>query len=156
ICNATIASMKTLQVMRPQDPVILLTALVIPQPWRHTDLAMALGMSQSEVTMSLERSRRAGLIDETKRQVFKKALLEFIEHGLRYVSPAARGALVRGVPTAFSAPPLSDKIVTSELDTYVWPSPDGSKRGQAIEPLYPSVPKAAMRNPPLHELLALV
>jgi DNA-binding transcriptional ArsR family regulator len=43
------------------------------------DVAMALGMSQSEVTSSLERSRRAGLIDDTKRKVFKKALLEFMD-----------------------------------------------------------------------------
>ncbi|MBC7543863.1 MAG: hypothetical protein H7338_14155 [Candidatus Sericytochromatia bacterium] len=148
--------MKHIQSMKPQDILVLLGVLQAPMKWRHADLAMELGLSQSEVTTSLERSRLAGLIDDDKRTVFRKALLEFIEHGLRYVFPAKPGPIVRGVPTAYSAPPLSDTIRTTEMDTMVWPSPDGYQRGQAIEPLYPSVPAAAMRNPQLHMMLALI
>ena len=37
----------------------------------------------------------------------------------------------------------------------VWPYKDGSVRGEALHPIYPSVPDAALRNPALHELLAL-
>lgn len=38
----------------------------------------------------------------------------------------------------------------------VWPYAEGNIRGQEIEPLYPSVPKAVKKDPALHELLALV
>jgi hypothetical protein len=37
----------------------------------------------------------------------------------------------------------------------VWPDKDGKVRGEAFYPLYPSIPGAALRNPALHELLAL-
>lgn len=142
--------------MKPQDVVVLLGTVAMQGPWRHVDLAMALGMSQSEVTNSLERSRKVGLIDDGKRHVFRKGLLEFLEHGIRYVFPAQPGPLVRGVPTAYSCPPLNETIRTDQSDVLVWPSPDGSQRGQAVEPLFPSVPQAAVKNPQLHALLALV
>lgn len=143
--------------MRPQDVVILLKVLASDDAhWRHLDIAQALDMSQSEITTSLDRSRRAGLIDEKKRKVFTSALLEFLIHGLRYVYPAEPGPLVRGVPTAHSAPPLASTIVADVSDTYVWPHVEGTVRGQAIMPLYPTVPQAAQKDPQLHELLALV
>lgn len=37
----------------------------------------------------------------------------------------------------------------------VWPHKDCKARGIAFNPLYPSVPDAAARNPELYELLAL-
>jgi hypothetical protein len=38
----------------------------------------------------------------------------------------------------------------------VWPHKDGTVRGVAFYPLYPTVPDAANNNPALYELLALV
>jgi hypothetical protein len=38
----------------------------------------------------------------------------------------------------------------------VWPDPEGDERGQSIQPLYPTAPAAARRQPALYELLALV
>ena len=37
----------------------------------------------------------------------------------------------------------------------VWPHAEGSVRGIALIPLYPSVPAAAVRSPALYEYLAL-
>lgn len=143
--------------MRPQDIVVLLGIETMDDPsWRQNELARTVMLSASEVTESLERSKRAGLLDESKRKVRKKALLEFLEHGLRYVFPAAPGALVRGVPTAHSARPLADTIVAADNDAFVWSYDEGTVRGQAITPLYPTVPQAAVRHERLYELLALV
>jgi hypothetical protein len=124
--------------------------------WRLVDLGQELGMSIFEVSMALRRSQRARLIDSSKKKVNRPALLELILHGIKYVYPAEPGAVCRGVPTAHSAPPLSKEIVSNDNDQYVWPSGDGTVRGQSIEPLYASVPQAAMKDPALHELLALV
>lgn len=148
--------MRQQQGLRPQD-VLLLLKLVASKgrEWRQVDLAQELGLSQFEVSMALERAKNSGLLDHAKKRLMRAALEEFLLHGLKYVYPAQPGAMCRGIPTSHSAPPLSEHIVSNE-DQYVWPSGEGKIRGQAIEPLYESVPFAAQRDPKLHELLALV
>jgi hypothetical protein len=65
--------------------------------------------------------------------------------------------LARGTPTSCAAPPLTKIIATAETDhAPLWPDAEGSVRGYALEPLYPSVPKAARLDKALYELLALV
>jgi hypothetical protein len=141
--------------MKPQDLVILLKIVALSQePWYHHTLAESLGISQSEVSQSLNRSRYSGLIDASRKQVNRLSLLDFIQYGVKFVFPQKPGALVRGMPTAHSAPPLTNDIASQEA--YVWPYALGKVRGQAIEPLYSSVPEAAQRDPHLYALLALV
>lgn len=143
--------------MRSQDILILLKIVSLgEQEWFHHTLAQDLGISQSEVSQSLNRSRYAGLIDDTRKNVMRMALLDFLKSGIRYVFPQKPGALVRGVPTAHSAPPLNQIIQSKDDDQYVWPSAKGHMRGQAIEPLYPSVLAAIKKDEALYELLALV
>ena len=56
------------------------------------NLAFQLGISQSEVSESLNRSMEAGLIDESKKIVNRIALVEFLIHGIKYVfSSETRG-----------------------------------------------------------------
>lgn len=64
--------------------------------------------------------------------------------------------MVRGVPTAHSAPPLDAHFRQGAELPLVWPDAEGTHRGQAVEPLYTTVPAVARCNPRLHELLALV
>lgn len=140
--------------MRPQDVAVLLKIVALGNDdWRGIDLAHALRLSPAEVSNSLKRSAMAGLVDGTKRRVARAALLEFLKHGLPYVFPVRPGGVVRGVPTAHTAPPLRAKFLTA--DAYVWPFAKGDQRGQAIAPLYPGAPAAALADPALHELLAL-
>jgi hypothetical protein len=83
-------------------------------------------------------------------------LLEFVRHGLQYVYPAKRLPRCHGVPTAHSAAPLVDVVLSEPDDCLVWPHAAGDSFGDAIEPLYRSVPEAASRNPRLHRRLALI
>jgi DNA-binding Lrp family transcriptional regulator len=140
--------------LKPQD-IILALKLVAHKdaPQKVLELAYELGISQSQVSYGLERLKRSGLLSED-RKVMKRALLEFLIYGLKYVYPAKPGPLVRGMLTAHSAKPLAGKIVSDE--PYVWPTNDGDVRGVAIEPLYVSAPKAAKNDQALYELLALV
>ena len=141
--------------MRPQDVVILLKMVAWGEtPWRYSDMAQALHISQSEVAEALNRSWQARLVDQSKKRVFRASLMEFLTYGLKYVFPVQPGSLVRGIPTAHSAKPLSDMIL-SDQESYVWPSSMGNMRGQAVPPLYPSVIKAIRKDPQLYELLAL-
>lgn len=158
-CNMSCytAAMRVLQGIKPQDILVLLKlCLWQEREWRHIDLSMELGLSQTEVSFALERCRVSGFLDEAKKRVNRSALLEFLIHGLKYVYPVQPGALGRGMPTAHSAPPLSKRIVSDESDQYVWACGEGKMRGQIIEPLYESVPFAAGKDAQLHELLALV
>ena len=143
------------QVMSPQDIVVLLKITTYGNSaWFQDQLSKSLHISQSEISKSLMRSKFAGLIDASGKIVFKMALLEFLQYGIKYVFPERPGALVRGIPTAHSVMPLSQIIVSEEH--YVWPSGKGELRGQAVRPLYPSVVDAVQNDEKLHELLALV
>lgn len=141
--------------MRPHDVIILLKiASLQNEPWLAKDLAFDLGISQSEVSESLNRSALAGLISKDKKFVMRKSLMEFIRFGLKYVYPEKPGAIVRGMPTAHSALPLKDLIAESE--PYVWPDAEGVTSGQKIEPLHPKAPWACKKDPKLYELLSLI
>jgi hypothetical protein len=140
--------------MRPQDIVILLKiAAKGQQKWLMKDLSQELIISASEVSESINRSVIAGLLGANKKRLMKLALLDFLEYGLRYVYPQRPGPLVRGLPTAHSAPPLNNDIVSNE--PYVWPYAKGNVRGQAIEPLHPNVPEACLKDDRFYELMAL-
>jgi predicted transcriptional regulator len=140
--------------MRPHDIVILLKiAAKGSTPWLMKDLSVELGISASEVSESLNRSAIAGLISKDKTRLMKLSILDFLEHGLRYVYPQQPGAKVRGVPTAHAALPLSDEIVSTE--PYVWPYGEGTVRGESVEPLHPKVPEACLKDPVFYEYMAL-
>lgn len=146
--------MKNHSGIRPHDVLILLKIVAKgKEPWLMKHLSMELGISASEVSESLNRSMLAGLLSADKRKPMRLALLEFLKYGLKYVYPQKPGALVRGMPTAHSAKPLSDHIQSEEY--YVWPWGDGKVRGQSIQPLHPSAPDACMKDEKLYELLAL-
>jgi hypothetical protein len=140
--------------MKPQDIVVLLQIIASKEDWVQASLAEKLCMSQSEISQSIARSKFSGLLDPTSKKVRTEALHEFLEYGVSYTFPVKPGPMVRGVPTAHSAYPLNELIQSEE--NFVWPAARGTVRGQAIEPLYPSVPKAIENNPMLYNYLALV
>lgn len=143
--------------MRPQDVVILLQLLATKSDTVSTNkqLAQSLKISEAEVSESLKRSDYAGLLLDLKSKIInKKALLDFLLIGLKYVFPTRPSTLTRGMPTAQSAAPLNKIIVSDEV--YVWQYANGTARGQAIEPLYSTVPMIVQNQTELYELLALV
>jgi hypothetical protein len=91
-----------------------------------------------------------------ERQVVRKALVEFLLHGLKYVFPVQPSGPALGVPTGAAAPALSGAFPAPDPAPWVWPWPEGTVRGLAYEPLYRTVPGVALDNEHLYELLALV
>lgn len=140
--------------MKPQDLLILLKIISMEdKQWHQAALAEDLGLSQSEVSQSLNRSEYAGLLNKKTKSVMRLALCDFIYYGLPYVFPQKTGPVTRGIPTAHSADPIRSMIQSDEL--YVWPYTKGRHRGHGIQPLYPSVPEAALKDPKLYQMLAL-
>lgn len=87
-------------------------------------------------------------------RVNSRNLAEFAVHGAKYAFPANRLPVAVGVPTSHSAPAFAG-VFASGSDDWVWPHPNGTARGQGLEPLHPSVPFAAMQDAGLYEMLAL-
>lgn len=124
------------------------------------NLAELTGVGKSEVNSSINRSLDVGLAKRSRHEqallVNTKSLYEFIVYGIKFVFPARRAELVRGMPTAHAAPVLSKKLLSGSDSVLVWPDATASVMGQSIKPLYKSVPMAAASDPKLYEFLALV
>lgn len=146
-------------VLRPQDLVVLLRLALERGPTpTYAALAADLGMTASEVHAAVERAVAAQLARKDtagKATAVREALRLFVQHGARYCFPATRGGMTRGMPTGYAAPPLKDLIVQGTDPVPVWPHKNGTVRGVAFHPLYPSMPEAAARNAALYELLVL-
>lgn len=140
--------------MRPHDIVVLLKIISLSNNWLNKDLSDSLYISPSEISESLNRSRIAKLISPDKKKVAKNALFRFIENGISFVFPAEAGSMVKGVPTAHSAPIIKKYFISG--DDFVWPYAFGKARGQSINPLYPNQPKAALADENLYAMLALI
>jgi DNA-binding Lrp family transcriptional regulator len=144
---------KKQSVLRPLDVAV---ALRLSREPGSTFEAIAddLAMSVSVAHGAVARLRSAGLVQRERRQVNRHALLEFLEHGVRYAFPAARGGSARGVPTAHSAPVLAGQLVAG--DVVVWPSAAGRILGESLTPLYDRAPLLAEKSPAEYDMLALV
>lgn len=146
--------------LKPQDLLVLLKRAANPtQSWTYAALGDALHMSASQVHRSVQRVTESGLAVSKGRgdwAVLPEALLEFAVHGVRYAFPAKLGAVRRGVVTSFGAPPLSKQISATPGEVPVWPYAEGNARGPSLSPLYRHVPEAALADPALYELLALL
>jgi hypothetical protein len=118
-----------------------------------------LDISKSEISNSIVRSRQTGLLtkgsERSSPRVHTRALFDFIVNGLKYVFPAKIGPMARGVATSFAAPALRDKLMSGGESRFVWPYAEGEDSGQAIEPLFKSVPYAAKHDEELYAYLAL-
>ncbi|CAM3812753.1 hypothetical protein CCOS865_05428 [Pseudomonas reidholzensis] len=123
-------------------------------------LSAALGLSKSEISNAMARCRGSGLLtydyDTGLPKVNRRELLKIAEHALKYFFPVKPGPMVRGIPTGFAAPALSKSIKSSGNLILVWPDAVGSERGQAVEPLYKTVPHAVKHDRVLYHYLALV
>jgi len=157
LASFAIREYRTVVSLKPQDVVVLLKlASRADATWSYPKLAVELGMSPSEVHASVRRATQSTLLQESTRSVNQAALLEFLVHAVKYVFPPERGGVTRGLPTAHSAPPLRSHFRAGANLPVVWADPEGTVRGEALEPLYRSVPQAARADAQLYEWLALV
>lgn len=122
-------------------------------------LAAETGISKSEVSQSLKRNYFGGLAKLDRKNDLPRAnlraLFEFVVHGLRYVFPVKPAEFTRGIATGLAAPVLQGQLMTAGELAPVWPDAKGNSKGQAIAPLFKSVPFAVRKDPQLYEYLAL-
>src|SRR5258708_4523587 len=125
-------------VLKPQDVVVVLKLLKFEgnRP-PLAQIAEELSMSVSEVHAAVKRAQVAHLLHgpEFGERPNRKALEEFLVHGLKYVFPAQHGAMSRGLPTSYAAEPLRRYIRPGDEPLPVWPNASGPVRGAAFERL---------------------
>jgi hypothetical protein len=162
--------MRSVETLRPQDVIVILKLVANSDQtnWTYAELSKKLFMSASQVFRSVARAEAARLLSVPSlplgrikgTSLFARPnlgnLTEFLVHGVKYCFPAERGEITRGVPTAHAAPPLDQQIVQSSELPPVWPFAEGRARGIKLSPLHKNAPQAALRDPKLYELLALV
>jgi hypothetical protein len=155
--------------LKPQDVVLVLKLVAANSAaWSFSRLGKELSMSTSHAFESVLRAEAANLLCISKAppspprargllfEPQRSNLQEFLIHGVKYAYPVERGGITRGISTAEGAPPLNQQFAESSTLLPVWPFAGGPVRGTAFSPLYKNVPQAALRDPKLHELLALV
>jgi hypothetical protein len=141
----------------PLDTLLLLKIHCLKDDaWTMQSLGTDLDVSSSQVHASCKRCHLAGLYSKEERKPVLHNLREFILHAVKYIHPPVFGQASRGIPTAHSAPPLSDQIESGNDLPLIWPTPSGPVRGLVLEPIHRSVPNAAAVDPLLYELLALI
>ena len=145
--------------LRPQD-VFVLAKLLSYRDGRPpiAEIGVDLFLSPSAVHAALKRLALARLVasDAERNRPLLQAVEEFLVHGAKYSFPAKPGELTRGLPTSYAAPPLNQLIEAGSEPPPVWPFAEGRQRGVSLAPLHKSAPVAALRDPVLYELLALI
>jgi DNA-binding Lrp family transcriptional regulator len=145
--------------LKPQDVVVALKLCAYPDARPAMSvIANDLSLSPSEVHGAIRRLRASRLLHgpNLKDRPNISALEEFLIHGLKYAFPAEHGEVTRGIPTSYAAEPLKSEVSMSNDLPPVWPWHEGNTRGVGLEPLYKSVPQAALRDSNLYQFLALV
>jgi len=145
--------------LKPQDVVVALKLCTYPDARPPISVvANDVSLSPSEVHGAIGRLRKSRLLHGTnlKDRPNISALEEFLVHGLKYAFPAEHGEVTRGIPTSYAAEPLKSEVSMSNDLPPVWPWHEGNTRGVALEPLYKSVPQAALHDSNLYQFLALV
>lgn len=145
--------------LHEQDVVVALKVLLAPKWPGYAQLAFSLGMSLSQVHRSINRLIEGRLLVEAEMQVHREHLARFLINGLLHVFPARMREVTRGIPTAWACPLLADSqligIVADDLPP-VWPDPNGTIKGRAVQPLHDKVTGAIGNDPELYALLSLI
>jgi hypothetical protein len=148
--------------LKPQDCVILIKLLANPKvEWSQRQLAQSLCISLSEINAGINRLGEAGLLRKDKQaRLFPNiaAAEEFLISALKFFFPVKLGEYTKGVPTSIAAPLFHDKIPLGNDPMPVWPYALGEKKGVALPPLHPSIPKALRESPDqsFYDMLALI
>lgn len=136
-----------------QAGLLVDTALLAPPPEAAPGVQELAAVYRVQVRPRRAKAAMATHADNPAR-VNSRNLAEFAVYGAKYAFPAEKLPVAVGVPTSHSAPAFTG-VFAPGSDDWVWPHPNGTVRGQGLEPLHPSVPFAAMQDPKLYELLAL-
>ena len=139
-----------------QDVLLGVRLLGHDSEWTFQSLGASIGISASQCHLAFRRLIRADLVDAQQRIAIKSNLLEFLQHGVKYLFPVAPGEVTKGIPTAHSAPIWRGRLLAPSKMRFVWEHPNGRARGRSVAPLYKSVPDLSLADNEIYSILAIV
>jgi hypothetical protein len=142
--------------LKGQDVVVLLKLLGADGQPPVRDLASQLGFDLAGTHRAIRRLDEAGLYSAGRRRIIRAPAEEFLIHAAKFSFPPRWKSEVRGVPTSWAIEPLKGEFAEAAGLPPVWPYSKGTVRGLGLEPLHAMVPKAALADSELWQLLALV
>jgi hypothetical protein len=147
--------------IKPQDILCALLIRLRPEAWNYATLAAHTGLSVSQNHASCKRLRESRLLRQdptTGWMVSAANLTEFLVHGVPYVFPGRIGEPTRGIPTAYAAPFVAEAFANVQATPLVWPTMEGTVKGNALDPLHPcQVHSLSMPgNEPLYRALVCI
>ncbi len=144
--------------LKGQDIILLILLRLNPKTaWTFESISAILGISASQCHAAQKRLKLAGLVGinpESPWHVSGTSCSELIIHSIKYFFPPKIGSVSRGIPTAHSAEFVA-KNFTSEIDNqnnFVWRHPEGTIRGNSLEPIHSSQLKFIPINSNFNEL----
>ncbi len=117
-------------------------------------LGRELQLSASQAHASIKRGIASSIL-RSDRNVRRKDLFASLL-ALKYFMPGECGGMVRGVATSYATSPLNEFFSEGREPMLCWPYEKGQHRGMALAPIYKTAPQAALADPFLYELLALI
>lgn len=141
--------------IKSQD-IVVLGKLITDEKWpSQKDIAISLGLSQSEISHSLKTLEQVGLINSGQRNVNKLAVTEFIVHALKFFYPSEKHGVGRGISVGPSSAYFNKRVHSDEFH-YVWPDPNGDTKGILISPLLPQLTTSIRENEKLLLFLNII
>jgi hypothetical protein len=140
--------------MKPQDVVIMLALALWGGAPTYAELSARTGVSQSEAHAAVRRLQSAKLLSD-RREVARRRVMAFLEHGLAAAFPATPYGEAAGVRTGAGAPGVRG-LASSGFANWVWPAAEPEGTGLAVEPLHKRAPDVVRAWPELRTALALV
>ncbi|MFP4686953.1 MAG: hypothetical protein ACLFN5_02465 [bacterium] len=141
--------------LKSKDIAILLKIHLNTDDWTYEQMSGELYIGTGELYRCLKRCQKGRLYKKESRQVVLEPLYEIIVHAVKYIYPASVGNFTRGIPTAHSASPLKENLMSEKEDQYVWEHPEGEHRGMSVSPFYPKI-EACREDPLFYKSLILV
>lgn len=127
---------------------------------RYSLLALekSTGISKSQISLAIKRCVALKLlfIKDGIPYVNVHDLFNIIRYAIMFFFPIKKVGLQYGLPISASSLFLNKKILVNKEYPMVWAYTKGNVWGEAIEPIYPTAPAAALKDPILYELLVLV
>lgn len=124
--------------------------------WTVRVVAADLGVAPATVQRAVARLAATPVVDATTRRVNVIELEHLLTDAVRFVFPATLGAETRGVPTAWGVEPLNGAVDSAGSAVPVWPSPTGTVRGFAVQPLHEAAVALSVDRASMYARLALV
>lgn len=141
--------------MKGQDFLVLVKVFFWSEgAWSNAVIGETLGLSKSQVHYSVKRCIQVGLIGEKTLAPKVDPMLEYIEHVIKFIHPPEWLGEEKGMPTAHSMEPLSNKV--NAPIAVVWPEETGHVEGQGLKPIHTNVPLASRKDRQLYEFMSLV